>query len=463
MTKMIKTVLAAICLTAAAPAFAQNADGPPAVGEPKSFTLPKLETYELSNGMNVTLVPYGRVPKATVRAVVQVGNLNDGGQPWIADLTADMMKEGAGGKSAADLALAAAGMGGDLNIGVGLDTTFAAMDVLSEKAPDAIALIADVVQSPNLPETELERVRSNILRNLSVASTQPGSIADDAFLRMMYPDHPYSNAVLPDPETVGGYGLADVKAFHAANFGGARTHLYVVGKFDRREVKAAIKDSFSGWTEGPAPLMQAPQTSIKDIKLIDRADAVQSTIRLGKRVPPLTAEMDMEAADTLLGGYFSSRITSNIREDKGYTYSPFSAVSAELGAAYWNQNADVTSESTGPALFEIVKEIEGLRNEPPSEEELQGVKNYMNGIYVIRLASRGGIANQLAFANLHGLGAEYLEGYVDEVTGLTPADVQNAAKTHLSVDDMSLVVVGPLDSVRGQLEDLAAFKGRLPE
>ena len=463
MTKMIRTALAAVCLTAVTPVFAQRVDGPPPVGEPKSFTLPKLETYELRNGMSVTLVPYGRVPKATVRAVVQVGNANDGDQPWIADLTADMMKEGAGGKSAADLALAAAGMGGDLNIGVGLDTTFAAMDVLSENAPDAIALIADVVQNPNLPEEDLERVRSNILRNLSVASTQPGSIANDAFLRMMYPDHPYSNAVLPDAETVGDYSLSDVQAFHAANFGGARTHLYVVGKFDRRAVKAAIKDSFSGWAEGPAPLMQAPLASIKDIKLIDREGAVQSTIRLGKRVPALTADMDVEAADTILGGYFSSRITSNIREDKGYTYSPFSAVSAERGAAYWSQNADVTSESTGPALFEIVKEIEGLRAEAPSQEELQGVKNYMNGIFVIRLASRGGIANQLAFANLHGLGAEYLEGYVDEVTSLSPEDVQNAAQTHLAVDDMSLVVVGPLDSVRGQLEDLDVFKGRLPE
>lgn len=438
-------------------------ESPPVGSTPKGFSLPKIETYSLRNGIDVTLVPYGRVPKATVRAVVRAGNLNDGEQTWIADLTAEMMKKGAGGKSASDLAQSAAGMGGDLNIGVGLDQTFAVMDVLSESAPDAIALLADVLQRPNMPDSELQKVKDDLIRNVSIARTQPGALANEAFAAALYPNHPYGDT-LPDDGQLEAYTLDDVKAFHAANFGGQRTHIYVVGGFDRRAVRRQIKRSFGKWEKGPAPLLLPSDANTETtVVLIDRPGAPQSTIRLGKRVPAISKELNLAAADTLLGGYFSSRITRNIREDKGYTYSPRSILANRVDASNWQQNADVTSEATGASLMEIVKEIRLLQNETPSQKEIDGIKNYMNGIFVIRLASRGGMANQLSFVNLHDLGTDYLEGYVGEVQSLTAEDLQNAAKNHLQIDDMSLVVVGPLDSVRGQLETLDDFADRLPD
>jgi len=450
-------------LGALAPALAAEKETPPPGGEPRGFSLPEIKSYQLRNGLKVTLAPFGNVPKATIRAVARVGNLNDDGDPWIADLTAQMMEEGAGGESASALAMKAASMGGDLSIGVGLDETFVSMDVLSESAADALALIAEVMQRPNLPEREFARVQQNLQRNISVASTQPQTIAEEAFINSMYPDHPYATAVLPDPEAFAALTLDDVKAFHAKNFGAARTHIYVVGQFNHRAVKRAIRRQFGKWDEGPDPLIMPPaMPDGSEVTLIDRPGAVQSTIRLGKRVPPLDETVDLEAADTILGGYFSSRITRNIREDKGYTYSPFSAVSAEVEAAYWRQNADITTEATGPALAEIVKEIRGLQNAPPPAEELRGVKNYMNGVFVIRLASRGGMANQLSYANLHGLGVEYLDNFVETVEALRAEDVQGAAQTHLPVDEMSLTVVGDLEQVRPQLEALPDFADRLP-
>lgn len=447
-----------------APATAQEKEQPPVGGEPRGFSLPSIETYSLSNGVDVTLVPYGRAPKVAIRAVVRVGNLNDGDTPWIADLTAQMMGEGAAGRSAPVLALEAARMGGDLNIGVGLDETFVTMDVLSESAPDAIGLIADVVQRPDLPESEFARIQQNLLRNISVAGTRPSTIAQNGFMKSIYPGHPYSSAVLPEAEDFAALTLDQVRTFHQQNFGGERTHIYVVGQFNRRKVRSAIRTAFRKWDAGPAPLVLVPEMpTAPEVKFIDRPGAVQSTIRLGKRVPALDDSVELEAADTILGGYFSSRITRNIREDKGYTYSPNSAVSVEYKSAYWRQNADITSESTGPALAEIVKEIRGLQNAPPPAEELQGIKNYMNGIFVIRLASRGGMAGQLSYVNLHELGVDYLENYVSTVQELTAETVQAAAKDHLSIDEMSLTVVGDQASVRSQIEALPDFKDRLPE
>jgi len=464
--KTISTLTAAALVAFAliTPSAAQDKEQPPVGAEPRGFTLPKIETYTLRNGVDVTLVPYGRAPKVAIRAVVRVGNLNDGDTPWIADLTAQMMGEGAAGRSASVLALEAARMGGNLNLGVGLDETFVTMDVLSESAPDALGLIADVVQRPDLPESEFVRIQQNLLRNISVASTQPSTMAQNGFMKSIYPGHPYANAVLPDADEFAALTLDQVREFHQLNFGGARTHIYVVGQFNRRKVRSAISKTFRKWDEGPAPLVLIPEMpNAPEVALIDRPGAVQSTIRLGKRVPPLDESVELEAADTILGGYFSSRITRNIREDKGYTYSPNSAVSVEYKAAYWRQNADITSEATGPALAEIVKEVRGLQDAPPPAEELQGIKNYMNGIFVIRLASRGGMAGQLAYVNLHDLGVEYLENYVNSVQAMSAEGVQAAAKTHLSVEEMSLTVVGDLASVRSQLEALPDFAEHLPE
>lgn len=464
--KKLFTLAAAIVLSASpfASAAAQQREAPPAGSEPRGFTLPEIETYTLGNGMKVSLVPFGRVPKAFVMSAVRVGNLNDGDAPWISDLAADMLSEGAAGKSASDLALAAALMGGDLNVGVGLDQTTVSMDVLSESVPDAVALIADVLQRPDFPEAEFARIQQNRLRTISISATQPGALAQDAFTRLVYPDHPYARATLPDAEAFAALTLDDAKAFHAANFGAQRTHLFVVGQFDRRTVRKAIDKAFRKWAKGPEPLTLTPEMPAgPQVVLIDRPGAVQSTIRLGKRVPPIGQSLDLEAADTILGGYFSSRITRNIREDKGYTYSPNSAVSNELGASYWRQQADITSEATGPALAEIVKEIKGLQAAPPPEAELTGIKNYMNGIFVIQLASRGGVAGQLSFVNRHKLGVGYLENYVATVEAMTPASVQAAASEHLDVDEMSLAVVGDLASVRAQLEAVPDFADRLPE
>lgn len=443
------------------PAVAAEKQAPPVGSEPRGFDLPEIETYSLRNGVDVTLIPYGTVPKTAIRVVVRAGNLNDGEQTYIADLTAEMMQEGADGQSASDVAKLAASMGGNLNLGVGLDRTFATIDVLSDSADEAIALLADVLQRPTLPEAEFEKRKANMMRNLSVRRSQPQAQASEAFNAILYPDHPYGTPT-PENELVEGFTLDDVKAFHEANFGAERTTIYVVGQFNRRTIKRAIRKEFGRWKKGEEALSLPSQPNAEpNIVLIDRPGAPQSTIRLGKRVPALSSELDLAAANTLLGGYFSSRITRNIREDKGYTYSPSSRVSTNYKAANWQQNADVTSEATGPALAEILKEIRLMQDEAPSEKELQGIKNYMNGIFVLQLASRGGMANQLSFVDFHELGTDYLESYVDNVQALSASDLQQAVQTHLPIDDMSLVVVGPLDLVRSQLETLPEFAERL--
>ena len=194
--------------------------------------------------------------------------------------------------------------------------------------------------------------------------------------------------------------------------------------------------------------------------LLEREGAPQSTLRLGLATVDATHPdyTKLSVMNTLLGGAFSSRITTNIREDKGYTYSPRSAVVDRVGSAVWYEGADVTAEVTGASLVEIFKEIELLASEAPTAEELKGVQNYMAGIFVLRNSSRSAIISQLAFLELHGLDKTYLTDYVQNVHGVTPEEVSNIARKYLDSASMHLTIVGDTATVTPQLKEVKALE-----
>lgn len=447
-------VLSIFMASVAALAQAQQKEKPPEGSQPKAFTLPPKQTFALKNGLQVTLVPYGTVPKVTVSAVIRAGNLNEAeNQVWLANITGIMLKEGTTSRTAEQLAQDAARMGGQINVAVGADQTTISGDVLSEFGPDLASLIGDVVAHPLLPASELARIKNDRLRQLTIARAQSGQLANERFRKLLYPNHPYGR-VFPSEETIKGYTIEDVQKFYKDNFGAARTHVYVAGRFDAAAMKKAITQAFDGWASGNAAVENIPKPIMaRTINLIDRPGAAQSTIYLGLPViyPGSPDYIPMIVTNALLGGSFASRITANIREAKGYTYSPNSQLSTRFRDAYWVEVADVTTAVTGPSLKEIFYEIDRLQKEPPTDAELQGIKNYLAGIFVLSNSTRQGVIAQLSFADLHGLGDQYLTTYVQKVFAVTPKDVQRIAQTYLLGDKMTLVVVGDKSKVADQV------------
>lgn len=455
---MKRALLLTAALLAATPALAQDNFPPaPPISDPKPFKLPATETYTLPNGMMVTLVPYGIAPKAVISLRVRAGNATEGDTVWLADLTGAMMKEGAGGKSAGQLSTAAANMGGDLNVGVGQQSTQITMNVLSEYAPDAIALIGDVATRPDMPAGELARVKANLGRQLTQALAQPGTLADIALARTIYgPDHPYGR-VVPSATQLSGYTIDQVKAFHAAQFGAKRAHIYIAGKFDPAAVKAALDKAFAGWAAGPAPLdIAAPHKPGPKVILINRPDAPQTTLRLAfdGQMAGSALDIPQRVTNSLLGGAFSSRITTNIREDKGYTYSPGSGVALQPGDALWSFDADVTTEHTGDSLKEVFKEIRRMQTEPASDVESKGIRTYMAGIFSIQNSTSGAVIGTLATRDLLGLPADWTDKYVPAVLAVGPDQMMSFAKAGYPLDKLTLVVVGDLKTVEPQLKAL---------
>ena len=454
--------LGAAAFVAAAPLSADAQSTRPALGPTKPFRVPASETYTLPNGLQVTLIPYGLAPKVTASLRVYAGNLNEGTQTWLPDLTGDMMKEGAAGRSAEALANAAASMGGGLNLDVTQHETVLNLNVLSEHGADAVRLLADVARRPDFPAGEFDRVRQNLLRNLAVARSQPGPTADWAFARAYWGDtHPYGR-IFPTEAQLRAYTLDDVRRFHASNFGARRARLYVAGQFDAAAVKAAIAQAYSDWAPGPARLtLPAQVRGGPRVILVDRPGAPQSTLRIGFAAPAAGSDRDIgyRVTNALLGGSFTSRITKNIRESKGYTYSPFSAISQTPGAAVWRFNADVTTDVTGAALSEVFKEIKGLQTTAPPATEATGIRTWLAGTFILQNASAGGLIGSLATRDFHGLPADWLDQYVPQVMGVRDADLQSLAREQLPLDKMLLVVVGDLSKVTPQLKALPELRG----
>ena len=463
MNRIMKTFLSfAVIAGLSVSAFAQDAakkETPPPGSAPKAFKVPPRERFTLPNGMRVSLVQYGNMPKATISARVRVGGLNEpANEVSVTDFVVELMKEGTKTRSADQIAAEAASMGGAVETGAGADQSTVSMDVLSEFAPKAVDLVADVLLNPVFPEKDFERIRNDQLRNVSIARSRPQTMANERFRKVLYGDHPYSN-ILPTDAVLKALTLEEVKKYYNDNFGAERTDLYVAGKFDSAAVKAAITKAFGSWKKGPDPVMNPPKLAGKhSLDFIDKAGAPQSTVMIGLPAldPSNPGYVPMLVTDALLGGSFGSRITANIREAKGYTYSPYSQMSVRYRDGYWVETADVTTASTGPAIKEIFNEINRIRTEEPTKAELDGIKNYMSGIFVLRNSSRQGLIGQLAFVDLHGLGDQYLSTYVQKVYATTPEQVTALSKKYLDPDKMAIVVVGDPEKAKTQLSDYEA-------
>lgn len=447
-------VSALVLLSFAIGAFAQK-ETPPAGGSPKPFVFPKQDTYQLKNGMWVTLVQYGSVPKVAIQAIVRTGSVNEQpDQRWISDMTATMLKEGTATRSAQDLARQTAEMGGSIFTSASNDKTIIGGEVLSEFDAKFLDLMADVILHPKFAAEDLEKNKTNKVRELTIARAQPGTVAWEKFREIVFSGHAYA-VVNPSEANVKSYTLDALKAYYGSNYGAARTHLYVVGQFDTAAVKNAIIFAFGGWKPGAAVYHDVPRIDARrSLTLIDRPGAPQSTIYMG--MPAMTPS-DADYAkfvvmDSLLGSSFGSRITANIRENKGYTYSPYSQIWNRYKTGYWYETADVTTESTGASIKEILYEIERLQKEPPTAAELQGIKNYLVGIYVLQNSTRTGVIGQLENVNYQELPKDYIDTYVQKLTAVTPKDVSDMAAKYLRPEKMTVVVVGDKAKVAEQVK-----------
>jgi predicted Zn-dependent peptidase len=323
---------------------------------------------------------------------------------------------------------------------------------LGDGAEKLISLMADMALHPKFPDSELARVKKDQLRTIAIMKSTPRIMAAQAFLKTVYGDNGYGRAV-PDETALESVTIADVKAYYAKSFVPSNATLYVAGVFSEK-LRTTIQNAFSSWPKGTAAAVPTIQAKTRrTLEVVDRPGAPQSTIYMGLPVitPPNKDYIPLEVTDSILGGSFMSRITSNIREQKGYTYSPHSVIESNSQNSVWAEHADVTTKFTGASLKEIFGEVDRLRKEPPPQEELKGIQNGMAGIFILRNSSRRGIVNMLNFVDLHHLPSNYLDTYISKMYAVKAPDVQGMMEKYVDPQKLTIVIVGDKKEIESQV------------
>lgn len=427
-----------------------------------TFTLPPRRQEALPGGARLTLVEAGTVPLAAIRLVLRAGAVDlPADATWLDRFVVDYLREGTRDRDAATFAGALAAMGGRLDVDVDELSTTLSTEVLAEHAPAAVALLLELARSPRFPADAAERLLTDLRRTFDMAQAQPAWLAYATMRRALFGDQPYGR-VMPAPEVIESFTTARAAEFWERTTGARRAHLMVAGRFAPDAVIEAARNASDGWSPGaePAPLSASSREG-RAIHLVDRPGAEQSTLQIGLPVidPPHEDYVALEVTNALLGGAFASRITMNIREDKGYTYSPRSVISARPQGTYWVEVADVTTAVTGASLHEIFGEIDRLRGEAPPEEELRGVINYVAGSFVLRQSSPSALLDHLEFLDRHGLHGGYSSSYLARVQAVTPADVQRLTATYLRPEAMAIALVGDRAAVEAQVTPYGPILG----
>lgn len=456
---------AVVAICAVATLVAQNAPDrskPPALGPAPALDLPPIEKRMLSNGLPVWIVETHEVPLVQVDLLVFAGGGDDpAGKFGAASLTAAMLDEGAGMRSALDIADGVDFLGASLNTTSSFDASAVRLNVPVARLDDALALMADVAQRPTFPSTDLERVRQERLTALLQARDDPEQIAPLAFQRLVFgPMHRYGTAGGGTEASLKGLTADDLRAFHQRFYQPSNARLVVVGDINANVALASLEKQFGTWKGAGAasrtPVATAPQLTRREIVIVDKPEAAQSQIRIGWiGVPRSTPDFfALEVLNTILGGSFSSRLNQNLREEHQYTYGASSRFDMRLSAGAFLAGAGVQTDKTAEALREFFNELNGISAKPVESDELTRARNYVALGLPSDFETSGQLAQRLEEMMIYQLPDDYFEKYVSNIQGVTTDAVQKAAAKYIQPSKMVVLVVGDRKTIEAGIRAL---------
>ena len=435
----------------------------PKPGPARSYHFPEFQTEVLPGGLRLLVAPVEKLPIVTVLVVVDTGSSNDpAGKEGIARLTAKALLEGSRNYDGAQLAEKFEQLGTSLESGADWDSTFVKITVMSERLDAALQLLGEVLTTPIFPEREVERLKAERLAEILQIETEPRALADERFESFLYADGSrYSKPEGGTAQSVATLRRADVEEFYRARFVSGATTVILTGDVDPTAARELVESALHGILTGKPPgdsLVVAPRSSTRSVHVVSKAGAAQSELRVGhiglpRRHPDFFPTMVMNA---VLGGLFGSRINLNLREAHGYTYGASSYYDWRRGPGPFAVATAVASDVTTPALREIFLEIDRIRQEEITSEELSLATDYLEGVFPIRYETTSAVATALANLVIHDLPSDYYDSYRRNIRGVTVKSVLNAAKSHIQPEKLQTVVVGDASLLRKSLADLDA-------
>ena len=429
-------------------AYPRESPPRPLPAGPVSF--PPYEIRKLTNGMQVVLVQQNEQPVISVRMIIRAGAAQDPkGKHGLAMLTATLLDQGAGARTAEQIAEQIDFIGGALGTGAGTDLTYINAVVMNDSYGIALDLVSDVVQRPTFAPEEVERQRQQAFSALKVSAEDPEQVAGQVIDRLIYGFHPYGMPGNGTAESLAALTRADFVDFHRKYFVPNNALIAVVGDISADNAMAGLEKYFGSWKAGelPAQTVTEPPEPTRRVIVIDKKDAVQTEIRVGHIAIP-RKHNDFEAVDQavkILGGEGANRLQQVLRSQKQLTYG----ASADLDTYKWAgaviAETDTQTSNTAEALRVVVDEFTRLQRERVYDEELQGAQNYMVGHFPLTIEVPDAIATQVLNQLFYDLPVEDLPRYRERVLRVTADEIQRVARWFIRPSQLSIVLVGDAD------------------
>jgi zinc protease len=431
-------------------------ESPPRPLPARAVTFPPYEIRKLANGLQVVLVSQNEQPAISVRMIVRAGAANDPkNRLGLAMLTATLLDQGAGSRSAEQIADTIDFVGGVLGTGAGSDLSFVNSVVMKDSYDIALELMADVVQRPTFAQVEIERQRQQALSALKVSADDPEAVAGHVIDRLIYGFHPYGLPGGGTAESLTSLTRQDFVDFHKSFFVPNNALIAVVGDITPDDAMAGVEKHFGAWKSGEVPPLKAidPPPPTKRVIVIDKKGAVQTEIRVGQIAIPRKHD-DYEAisqAVKILGGEGANRLQQVLRSQRQLTYGASADFDTYKLTGGVIAETDTQTKNTAEALRVTVDEFSRLQRERVSDEELQGAQDYMVGHFPLTIEVPDAIATQVLNQLFYDLPVSDLPKFRERVLRVTPADIERVARWFIRPAQLSIVLVGDAD---GFVKDL---------
>lgn len=425
----------------------------PELEPPGELALPETTERRLPNGLTVLVIRRPTVPLVEIRLRIPFGKADLAG----ASVLAQTLLSGTETMSNVQIAAELQSLGGGLAAGVDPDRLLISGNGLVSGLDRELWILAQVLTGATYPKAEVRVERERLADRIQVARSQPSHLARRALLKRIYADHPYA-VQTPEPEQVREVGTEDLRALHDQRVHPAGSTLVLVGDLDPEEALESAAKQLGVWDGGGVQVTLPPTPPLTPGPLLvaDRPDAVQSSLRLALPAVGRTHPDHpyLQLATLIFGGYFSSRLTENIREDKGYTYSPNAGVEHNLAGSVVVVGVESATEVVAPVLVETTYELGRLAVLPPTEEELTQARQYVLGGLQIALATQSDLASLVSAYAGFGLRLDHLARYAEALSTATVEQVAAAAGTYLRPSRLAGIVVGDASRLEPELSKL---------
>lgn len=422
-----------------------------------SFTLPELDNFELSSGLNVTFIKKDNLPIIHLNLLLNAGSKFDPeNKKGLAYLTSLVIDEGAAGLSSLEIDDEFETLGTIFRASTDSDLIYFSMLSLTDNFRKSVDLLAKIITKPDFNHSDFERERNKLLTKITQLRDDAGSIASLLFENLIYAPSFYAHPVIGKYDDVNSISRDELLNFYSNYFCPSDSHLIVVGSISKRDLLNELESNFSCWKnigKTKASQLQIAETSKKHLFICNKEDAPQSELRIGHLTNSRSHPdyFGKSILNTILGGQFSSRLNHNLREEKGFTYGVNSSFDYNKESGSFGIATAVKTENTVDALNEILIEMNRIKNDV-TDEEVDFAKSYLIKRFPSLFQTNNQLSNNVMVLVSHNLPSDYFDRYLEMIEQCDTKTVLEMADKYLYPENIVTVIVGNKNEILKSLD-----------